>query len=200
MSFQHINRRLHLYLGMFLLPWVLVYAVSSLIFSHAAAIRKWDGATPPRWKTELEREYNLPVPPGADVRVVGARVLKDLGMEGAPFFAARPGPKRLNINPADFWERKRVAYFIDQHKVVVQSMENLRWHQILVGFHLRSGYRQDNFLSDLWAFTLDVVCLAFLIWIVSGIYIWWQIRPTRLWGMTALVGGFVCFILLLLIM
>ncbi len=198
MKFEHINRRLHLYLGMFLLPWVLVYAVSSLVFSHMAAIRKWDGVTP-QWKTELEREYSLPVPPGADLRQVGARVLSDLGMEG-PFFAGRPGPKRLNINPANFWKRQRVTYFIDQQKVVVQSLEPLRWYQVLVGFHLRSGYRQEDFLSDLWAATLDLVCIAFLLWIASGIYMWWQIRLTRFWGMTALVGGFVCFVLLLLVL
>ena len=123
----------------------------------------------------------------------GGRARLERSGDGRTLFAGRPGPKRLNINPANFWKRKRITYFIDQHKVVVQRMEQVRWYQILVGFHLRSGYRHEDFLSDLWAATLDLVCIAFLLWIASGIYMWWKIRPTRFWGMTALVGGFVCF-------
>jgi hypothetical protein len=195
MDFQHINRRLHLYLGMFLLPWVLVFAVSSLILSHAGAIRRWDRVTP-QWKTTVEREYSIPVPPGADLRQVGASVLKDLGMPG-PFFAGRPGPGRININPVEFWKRQRVAYFIDQKKIVVQTLEPVRWHQILVGMHLRSGYRQEDFLSDLWAVALDLVCVGFLLWVVSGVYMWWHIRPSRFWGLTALIGGLAWFVFLL---
>ena len=34
MTFNHLNRRLHLYLSLTLLPWFLVYAVSSLAIHH----------------------------------------------------------------------------------------------------------------------------------------------------------------------
>ncbi|MFB3902623.1 MAG: hypothetical protein ACE15E_04165 [Acidobacteriota bacterium] len=137
------------------------------------------------------------MPPDTDIRQIGARVLSDLGMPG-PFFAARPGPGRIVIGPANSWKRHRVTCLIQEKKVRFERLEPLRWYQVLTGFHLRSGYGHDDFLSDLWAVTLDLVCIGFLLWIVSGIYMWWRTRPTRFWGMTALVGGFFSFILLLL--
>ena len=55
MTFQLINRRVHLYLGMFLMPWVLMYAVSFLVFSHLQAISAWDG----RGRTTFEIEIGV---------------------------------------------------------------------------------------------------------------------------------------------
>ena len=34
MTFPHFNRRLHLYLGLCLLPWFLMYGASSIPFAH----------------------------------------------------------------------------------------------------------------------------------------------------------------------
>ena len=59
MSFQLINRRVHLYLGMFLLPWVLMYALSSLVFSHLQAISAWDGRGRTIFEIEWEKDLDL---------------------------------------------------------------------------------------------------------------------------------------------
>lgn len=187
MTFQIINRRLHLYLGMFLFPWVLMYAFSSMVFNHLPAIREWDGRGNPQWTTRWERDYQLPVPAEADLRQVGRQLLEDQGLE-SPFFAGRPQPDTLNILLVDFWNRARVIYHLDRGKVIFQEMEP-RWYQLLMGFHLRAGYRHDHFLSDLWAVTLDLVCGGFLLWIASGLYMWWTLRGSRLWGIAALAGG-----------
>jgi hypothetical protein len=34
MTFNHLNRRTHLFLALALLPWVLIYGISSLIIHH----------------------------------------------------------------------------------------------------------------------------------------------------------------------
>lgn len=64
MSFNHFNRRLHLYLAMFLLPWVLMYGLSSLPFSHHdffEELYRGDGVS--TWTTRFERSYDQPGPP-----------------------------------------------------------------------------------------------------------------------------------------
>jgi len=45
---------------------------------------------------------------------------------------------------------------------------------------------------------VDTVCLGILIWIASGLYMWWQIRHVRLWGALALSGGLISFLVFLL--
>ena len=63
------------------------------------------------------------------------------------------------------------------------------WNVFLTGMHARGGFQQDSFLSDAWAVTVDIVCISMLIWIGSGIYMWWRLRQTRYWGFAALGGG-----------
>jgi hypothetical protein len=72
-----------------------------------------------------------------------------------------------------------------------------RLHHWLMRFHWISGYQHDNFFADLWAFMTDVVCAALLLWVVTGCYLWWKIRVTRLWGAVALCAGVVSFAVLL---
>ncbi|MEO8425771.1 MAG: hypothetical protein ABI651_01535 [Verrucomicrobiota bacterium] len=35
-TFDRINRRTHLYLGLILIPWVMMYGISSFVISHHA--------------------------------------------------------------------------------------------------------------------------------------------------------------------
>ena len=73
-------------------------------------------------------------------------------------------------------------------------------HVFLTGLHARGGYHQEGVMNDLWAVTVDVVSVAFLIWVASGLYIWWQLRSTRRWGMLAIGGGFVTMIFFVLVL
>ena len=49
MTFSHVNRRVHLYLGLFILPWLFMYGISALPLAHASlfglvALEELDGA------------------------------------------------------------------------------------------------------------------------------------------------------------
>jgi hypothetical protein len=59
---------------------------------------------------------------------------------------------------------------------------------------MRFGYGQGPLVDDIWAILLDVACIAFLVWVASGISMWWHIRHTRFWGTVTLVAGFVAFL------
>lgn len=195
MDFNLVNRRTHLYLAMFLLLWFLMYGVSSLPINHPDWFRQTDGVGEPQWSVTFDREYNLEVPEGADLRSVGAQILKDAGLEGS-FNAGRPAPERIIVNRFDFWSLQRLTYFIEEGRLLAET-RRFRWSQFLVRMHVRGGFRQDSILADAWAVIVDVVCVAMLIWIASGIYMWWLIRKTRLWGAVALGGGLLSFLFFL---
>ena len=44
MTFSHLNRRVHLYLGLALLPWFFMYGISSLPFAHNQFFERRDAA------------------------------------------------------------------------------------------------------------------------------------------------------------
>ena len=70
------------------------------------------------------------------------------------------------------------------------SMFFLPWTDL----HTRGGFgRRPGFLQIVWSVFLDIVLLAFLIWILSGLYIWWRLKSLRAWGWIAIGAGFAVF-------
>ena len=192
MTFNIINRRTHLYLGLALLPWVFVYGLSSITFSHGPLINPLFKDGIPAWTKKSEQEYDRPVPENADLREVATEILREFGLRES-FFVTRPKPNRMNIVKRGFLSSTRLTYFIDEKRLLVEDRRPVRLNTLLTGLHLRGGYQQGLFLDDLWAFVLDLVCIGFVLWVASGIYMWWKLRQTRFWGGLALAGGFLCF-------
>jgi hypothetical protein len=62
--------------------------------------------------------------------------------------------------------------------------------------HTRNGYNQPLFLTKLWAFTVDLTCVTMIVWVASGICMWWGLAKVRVWGAIALVGGAASFLFL----
>ena len=189
--FDRINRRTHLYLGLFLLPWVIMYGASSLLVSHPAWFRS---EQQPAWEMLFEREYHHPINDQQDLREVAGEILKDIGMEGA-FWTQRPKPGELRIDRFDFWGSTRLTYLIKDQKLRAERQQ-ASWNQTLLRMHFRGGFLQTTFLSDLWAVMVDVVCISILLWIVSGLFLWWRLVQTRVWGAVAVGAGILSFLLL----
>lgn len=199
MTFDLFNRRTHLYLGLVLIVFFLKYAVSGLFFSHDFGLNEYY-KDKPQWTTRFERPYERPVPENADLRPIAAQILKDAGIKSRAFGVNRAGnKKRLNINTQSFWPTTRVTYFIDQNRLLVED-KNFRWDHFIHKFHWVGGYQHDNLISDIWALIMDIVFIAIIIWVVSGIYIWWKIRETRLWGSIALGGGVISFLIFVFVL
>jgi hypothetical protein len=194
MIFSHLNRRLHLYLGMFLLPWFFIYGVSSIPFAHNSWFQKIYG--PPQWTVRFDRPYSIEVPAEGDLRPVGARILADAGIDGA--FGASRNPKgHLNIYRFNFRQATRITYFPDEKRLLAED-RRFRWDHFLTGMHARGGFQQPSILNKAWGVVVDIVCIGILLWIASGVYMWWHIPGHRRWGWAALAGGVFSFALFLL--
>ena len=193
MTFNLINRRVHLYLSLCLLPWFFVYGLSSIPITHN--LREWFDDGNPQWITRFDREYSLPVPKGVDLKRIGAQILKDAGLKGTFGINRRNG--KLNINQVRFTSRTRLTYFIQEDRLLAED-RRFRWDQFLIGIHVRGGFHHDSFLYDAWAVVVDIVQIGILIWIASGIYMWWLLSQTRRWGFVALGSGLLSFFIFIL--
>ena len=118
MTFSHFNRRLHLYLGLALLPWFFMYGISSVPFAHNQFFEQRDAAKGlPLWTLRSEHTVDLPVPEDpAALRRFGAALLKDAGIE-------RHELRRLPAEP-DAGQRVRVLVLaVDTAEVLHRSEE-----------------------------------------------------------------------------
>jgi hypothetical protein len=161
------------------------------MINHGPFFNKLFDNETPLWSTKFEQEYHRPVTENADLREVATEILNEFELRNS-FFVSRPTPERLNINVQDFISQTRLTYFIEEGRLIMEE-QRFQLKTFLIWMHLRGGYGQDHFLDDLWAVLLDLVCIAFLVWVFSGIYIWWKLRELRIWGIVALFGGLVTF-------
>jgi len=191
MTFHHFNRRVHLYLALVLLPWFLMYGISSLFFNHNRLLEGFYQDGVPLWKTRFDRPYEIEVPPGADLKPIGARIVRENRLEGT-YGSYRPKPNQVHVYVYSFLHSVRVTYFTDQKRLVAED-RRFRWDQFFTGMHARGGFGHPHLLDDVWAVVVDLVCLGFLAWIASGILMWWKLPQTRAWGWLALSGGMAVF-------
>lgn len=185
-----------MYLALFLTPWLIIYALSGLVLNHGRFFGMGhEGAAPPFEKVE-EREYRAAFSPDADVRMIGAQVLEDLGMPGAFFVRGQANQPKLVINRNGAFATHRVTYFRDANRVLVERQE-YKAPAFLNRAHFRHGYEHGFMPSTAWAVIVDLVVVALLFWVLSGLWMWWEIKPARAWGAFFGLVGLGVFALLL---
>ncbi len=190
-------RRTHVYLGLLLIPWMLVYAASTFVFNHAEHFRSLRAADP-QWLPLWEKDYALAASVGTDaaaLRDTARQILSDHGLSGG--FGVRRQGERLNINIANFWYPKRLNYDLGTKKLRAEQ-KRFALLDVLIRLHERTSYGQGGFLNNLWALAVDVFCVSTLVWIATGLYLWWKLAVTRRWGFLALGGGLATMVALLL--
>ena len=93
-----------------------------------------------------------------------------------------------------FWRSIQLKYFVDQKKLTVED-RRFRWDHFLTGMHARGGFEQDSLLDRSWSVLVDIVCVSMILWIASGLYMWWELPGHRRWGWMAVVAGTLSFAL-----
>src|ERR1044071_556634 len=174
-SFNKINRRTHLYLGLALLPWLLMYGVSSAIIIHFNPIE------PLPKELAFEKPYDKPVdlkgPNNAnntpELRATAARILKDLDMEGG-FWVDKPNADTLHIDRFSFRGNSSLTYSAKKQTLKLER-QKMRVPQVIQRMHFRGGFHQPDFANNAWGVLVDLACIAILFWVISGAIMWWQL-------------------------
>ena len=187
-------RRTHLYMGMIMLPWMTMYAVSTVLFNHGAYFQRLRPADP-QFILLWEKDYAIDVPSGNEgLREIAQRILAEHALPGA-FGVQRQGP-RLNINLPNFWQPTRLTYEIEQKKLRAEK-KKFAWVEVFIRLHQRVGYGHAGFLNTLWAVIVDVFCITTLVWIGTGLYLWWHLTAARRWGFATIGCGLITLGILL---
>jgi hypothetical protein len=195
MTLSQVNRRTHLYLGLALLPWFLMYGISSVPFAHTRFFDDLDAAKGlPMWTLRAEKTTDIPIPEhAAGLRQAGAALLKEAGIEGASFGTYRQSPTQVNVYVYSFWKSTQLKYFTDQKRLTVED-RRFRWDHFLTGMHARGGFEQASLLDRSWSVLVDIVSVSMLLWIASGLYMWWELPRQRRRGWVAILAGTAAFV------
>lgn len=186
-------RRLHLYSGLFLAPWMVIYGLSALLLNHNAQFREWLGLEPPTWKLVRQLDWRPGMDAPHEPRELALQMLSAAGLEGAWRFIGQPRAERLQVlrlsgsgNYRLTWERRTGRIRIEH-----QSPSSLvRFVHFL---HFRAGYGWTRPAYVAWAVAVDAVAAGILFWVLSGVYLWWRQPRVRVFGGVCFVGGLLIF-------
>jgi hypothetical protein len=197
MTFAHLNRSVHLYAGLALLPWFLMYGISSIPFAHAQFFDARDAAKKlPLWTMRMDRTMEVPVPSeGADERTMrsfGAHLMREAGLEGTSFGVYRQNANQINVYAYSFRQSTQLKYYVDARRLTVED-RRFRWDHFFTGMHARGGFEDERLIVRSWSVIVDLVSIAMIVWIASGLYMWWGLPGHRRWGWLAVTGGIVTF-------
>ena len=109
------------------------------------------------------------------------------------FGVYRQSPRQLNVYAYSFRHSTQLKYFIDQQRMTVED-RRFRWDQFLTGMHGRGGFEQEGLLDRSWSVIVDLVCAAILLWIATGLYMWWGLPASRAWGLITIAAGAAAFV------
>ena len=196
---DRVMRALHLYTSMFLVPWMVMYAVSGFLVNH----NEWFmGRFQPKWEVLQELDYE----PGAefpqDVQGQALAILRRVGLEGAHQVLS-DDPSQLIIYRSCATGLYRIEWQRQPSHVIVKKQLPTTAYSLINALHFQRGYYRPHFANLpwlAWGIFVDTVTISTILWVVTGIYLWAR-RPRRRWlGGLCLVAGSVLFTILAVLM
>jgi hypothetical protein len=175
-----------MYLALFLFPWMLMYALSTLAMNHRAFL-VGDDDRPVPFERERQLTYDGTFPENAELRTISAQILTSVGLDGA-HSVKRQSDGAIVINRQDLLTPRRVTYSPAARTVVIEKLQR-RPTALLERFHRRRGYATGYVLDTVWAISVDLALVAMMVWVLSGLWMWWEMKVTRRAGGLALLGG-----------
>ena len=175
-----------MYLALFLTPWMVGYAASTLLMNHEAG-------RPVVYTKEREQPYTTTFEQGTPPHVAALQILSDLQLEGT-FGVAAPSPDgKLTITRQDIIAPRRITFYPGEHRVEIERAKTDAVG-FLYRFHRRRGYEAPFAADRAMAVSVDLVIVAMVFWALSGLWMWWEMRVTRLWGLACAVAGIGIFV------
>jgi len=196
--FYRLTRDLHLYLGLFISPFVLVFSVSVFFFVHS-----WTPAfASPTARTRLVSGLNLP----GDLLQLSGRplvdalkpVLQNMNVPGEIGFVQHNVKEQTLIIPVSIPGRTTsVSINIPRQAATIVTRET-GLADALITLHKSPGghgpgIRMNWFAMKAWRWFADATAYLTLFITVSGIYLWYVLRSERKVGFILLFAGTLTF-------
>jgi hypothetical protein len=187
MSFKIVLSRTHMFLALFLTPWIIMYALAVFGGNHRDLFMK-GGPPYVEFEKEMEKNYQAAFSEDVEPEMIAEQILTDLGMEGSYFVRQNKQKGIYIITRRDPVTPRRITYTPAEEKLVVER-QIYSTVNFLQGLHHRLGYRHKQLSEDSWAFSVDLAILGMIFWVFSGLWIWWGLKGTRKWGLVSLLVG-----------
>ena len=188
------NRRVHYYLGLFLLFFIWLFAFTGLLLNHP----RWQFAQ--FWPNRIQSttEHTIAAVTAANDTDRARDVMRQLGVAGElqwPATQPANGPFTFQVNRPGF--NVDVKADLQGGRATVQRTQLNAWgvmhvlHTFTGAAAADSRNRRDWTLTTLWVLSMDAVAAGLIVMVLGSYVMWFRLRTKRLAGIVALALGFI---------
>jgi hypothetical protein len=188
------NRRVHYYLGLFLLFFIWLFAFTGLLLNHP----RWQFAQ--FWPNRIQSttEHTIAAVTAANDTDRARDVMRQLGVAGElqwPATQPANGPFTFQVNRPGF--NVDVKADLQAGRATVQRTQLNAWgvmhilHTFTGAPAADSRNRRDWTLTTLWALSMDAVAGGLIVMVLGSYVMWFRLRAKRIGGIIALALGFI---------
>ena len=184
-----------MYAGLFLVPWVLIYAVSTVVMNHSPHFSASPEA--PVFETISVQTYDGSFAGGTTTQQIATQLLAHLGMPGKRRVRRNGRTGVVTIDRDTPLGLRRITYDPSARELTVEE-GRYTVRTFMAQIHRRRGYESDSLKEDAYGFFVDAFVVTMLFWVFSGVWMWWQLRVTRKLGWVSIVSGVALYTFFLL--
>jgi hypothetical protein len=191
-KFTYWNRKFHIYLGLYFLLFLWLFAISGLVLNNTG----WSFITSKPVDKSVEFSVTTPADDGDDV-ARALDIMAQVGITGEmhsinarvkepyDFGFASIRPHAFTFVLVDFDEG--IANVRVRKRGFWSGLGNM--HTFASMATHRKGMSRDWWMTKLWSFATDALAVGVVVMLGGGIYMWWQIKPKRRVGIVCLAAG-----------
>lgn len=199
-SLNKWNRKIHIYLGLFLLLFIWLFGISGLLLNH-----HWEFANSWEKREVISYDKSIEISEERKKNILVYEITDQLNLNGSivnlryssdsaylNFIVSKPGlsydiQAGLNDGKVKIKETK-----LDQW-AIMRSLHTSRNPTLK-----EQNERYLNVIASIWSFSMDIVSVGLIIICLGGWYLWLQVERKRIYlGLISITGGFIlCFYIL----
>ncbi|GAC1655179.1 MAG: hypothetical protein NVS4B3_19680 [Gemmatimonadaceae bacterium] len=190
--FYRWTRDVHLYVGLGLSPFVIVYAISAILLNHAYL--PWGG----RHSPTVTRRLPVAVRDDANSLHVAKEVREQIRLRGEIGYVIRdPRTRRISFPLETPGEVTQVRVDLDSAVATLEHQDTGVW-DALIYLHKMPGphnakIRGNWVFTRLWGWLADATVYLLLFLSASGVYLWTVLKADRKAGLLFIGAGALSF-------
>jgi uncharacterized protein len=178
-------RKIHLYTGVILLVFVIMYFFTGIVMQHG----EWFGKVDQKDRSiKTVEEHTLNYTGDRSPEVMQAYLQEQFNLRG------KPNPPKVEADGSTRYAFLRPGFNANAlvnaagDHVTVTRVEH-RFHNLMHGLHRTVGYN-GGWLYWIWALMMDLTSIAMILFAITGIYMWYKLTRGNWLGWACLIVSF----------
>ena len=200
-SLKKWNRKIHIYLGLYLLLFIWLFGISGLLLNH-----HWEFSN--SWEKRKETSYsrNIEISREREKHILVHEIIDKLSVSGSIVnLRYSVDSTHLNFVATKPGIRYDIQASLYDGKIMIKETKLDQWaimtslHKLRNPTRKEQGNRYQSILAFIWSFSIDILSVGLIIICLGGWYLWLQVMGKRIYlGFISITLGFILCVYILL--